>query len=105
MEERIDPKLNSSTSHSFPCSDGSALNGVVERITKVAKFAVRTNLMNPQVGVVRGRRNEENESAASPNNIFRKGIGEFHSTEAQTAALKDQGKDSTVTAETHTLVF
>jgi len=51
VEVRIDPKLNSTTLHSFPCNDGSALNKVVERNIEVAKFAVRTNLMNPQVGV------------------------------------------------------
>jgi hypothetical protein len=39
------------------------------------------------------------------NHIFRKRVGEFHSTQAQATALKDQGKDSTVTADTQHWCF
>jgi hypothetical protein len=51
VEERIDPKLNSSTSHSSPYSDASAPNEAVERNIEAAKFALRTNFVNLQVGV------------------------------------------------------
>ena len=101
-------------------SDGSALNEAVERNTEAAKFAVRTNFLNPLVGVGgEEEETEKNESAGPLDAIFRKRIGEFHSSYDEYAydafwvaalteatALKDHGKNSTTTAQRHTtLIF
>jgi ABC-type branched-subunit amino acid transport system substrate-binding protein len=110
-------------------SDGTAHNEAVIRNIEAAKFAVKTNFLNPlaggggripyYVGILGGaEETEKNENVELLDDKIRKRIGEFHSSYddyaydafwvaalSEAAALKDQGKNSTVTAETNYIDF
>jgi branched-chain amino acid transport system substrate-binding protein len=110
-------------------SDGSAYNEAVIRNIEAAKFAVKTNFLNPlaggggripyYVGILGGaEETEKNENAELLDDKIRERIGEFHSSYddyaydafwvaalSEATALKDQGKNSTVTAETDYIDF
>ncbi|HEY9387695.1 MAG TPA: penicillin-binding protein activator, partial [Nitrososphaeraceae archaeon] len=111
-------------------SDGSAQNEAVIRNIEAAKFAVKTNFLNPLAGGGGGRipyyvgilggaeETEKNENAELLDDKIRERIGEFHSSYddyaydafwvaalSEATALKDQGKNSTVTAETNYIDF
>lgn len=92
-------------------SDGSAQNEAVIRNIEAAKFAVKTNFLNPLAGG-RTEGTENNENVELLDDKIRERIGEFRSSYddyaydafwvaalSEATVLKDQGKNSSATAE------
>jgi len=98
-------------------SDGSAQNEAVIRNIEAAKFAVKTNFLNP-LAEGGAEETEKNETVELLDDNIRKRVGEFHSSYddyaydafwvaalSEATALKDQEKNSSSTAETDSIDF
>jgi hypothetical protein len=95
-------------------SDGSAQNEADVRNVEAAKFAIKTNFLNP----LAGESNERNDHINPLEDKIRKRIREFRSPYdefahdafwvaalSEVTILKDLGRDSTLTAESNSIDF